>query len=124
MSSMCLYTAIGNNLSILGLRSVDGGFATFTAAFHQLNTYCIHYAMVTNKLTSRKHFKAMPMSLRISISKHNLSVLKVSLLIELVNFSVSIPLSSFLDAPVSDIYVLHKRLQSINKIPSGKCELL
>ena len=74
------------------------------------------------RLTSRKHFKPkpkLPKSLKISISMQHVSVLKVSLPIDLVNFHVSIPLSMFLDSPVPTVCVLHRRLQSLGKIPQG-----
>ena len=78
------------------------------------------------RLTSRKHFKPkpkLPKSLKISISMQHVSVLKVSVPIDLVNFHVSIPLSMFLDSPVPTVCVLHRRLQSLGKIPQGiaKC---
>ena len=74
------------------------------------------------RLTSRKHFKAksiLSKSSRISISKQKVSELKVSLPIELVNFHVSVPISSFLNASVPNISVLLERLQSLKKIPQG-----
>jgi len=49
-----------------------------------------------------------------------MSVLKVSLPIELVNFRVSIPVKSFLNAPALTVYDLHRRLQSLDEIPQGK----
>ena len=51
-------------------------------------------------------------------------MLKVSLPIELVNFRVSVPLTSFLNAPVPTIIGLNKRLQSFNKIPQGMQEVI
>ena len=67
------------------------------------------------KLTSRKHFKPkpkLPKSLRVSISRQHVSVLKVSLPIELVNFRVSVPITSFLSAPALTVHDLYRRLQS------------
>ena len=79
------------------------------------------------RLTSRKHFQPkqkLPKSLRISISMQHVSVLKVSLPIELVNFRVSIPLKSFLDVPLPSVCVLQRRFQSLEKIPQGKFALM
>ena len=76
------------------------------------------------RLTSQKHFKPklkLPKRLRVSISKQCVSVLKVSLPIELVNFCVSVPsLSCFLNTSASTVHDLYRRLQSLNKIPPGK----
>ena len=74
------------------------------------------------RLNSRKHFKPkqkLPKNLHVSDSLQHVSVLKLSLPIELVNFQVSIPLTSFLDASAPTVTVLHTRLQSLKKIPEG-----
>ena len=74
------------------------------------------------RLNSRKHFKPkqkLPKNLPVSVSLQHVSVLKVSLPIELGNFQVSIPLTSFLDVSVPTVTVLHTRLQSLKKIPEG-----
>ena len=75
------------------------------------------------RLTSRKHFKPkpkLPKSLRVSISRQHVSVLKVSLPVELLNFHVSVPVISFLNAPVSSVLNLQQRLQLLDKLPQGK----
>ena len=75
------------------------------------------------RLTSRKHFKPkprIPKSLCVSISRQHVSVLKVSLPIELVNFCVSLPITSLLNAPALTVHDLYRRLQSLNNIPQGK----
>jgi len=71
------------------------------------------------RLTSRKHFKPkpkLPKSLWVSISKKHVSVLKVSLPVELLNFHVSVPVTSFLNAPVSSVSNFQQRLQFLDKV--------
>ena len=74
------------------------------------------------RLTSRKHFKPklkLPKSLRLSVSKQHVSVLNASLPDDLFNFHVSIPVTSYFNAPVLSVLSLQQRLQSLNKIPQG-----
>ena len=60
------------------------------------------------RLHSNKHWQPKPKRLPVSIPLRDVSVLKVSL-----------PLCSFVDAPVRSLDILHSRLKQCNGIPSG-----
>ena len=53
-----------------------------------------------------------------------MSVLKVSLPIDQLDFSVSVPVTAFPNAPVLTLCELHRRLQSWDKIPQGNYYLI
>ena len=68
------------------------------------------------RLHSNKHWQPKPKRLPVSIPLRDVSVLKVSLPL---SFQVSLPLCSFVDAPVRSLDILHSRLKQCNGIPSG-----
>lgn len=75
------------------------------------------------RLCSVKYYekkKYHPKSLLISIPRNNVSILPVSLPITAVNFTVSLPLSVYIESPVPSTTILHSRVQRVEAMPRGK----
>ena len=74
------------------------------------------------RLCSKKHYetkKYFPKKLIVSIPKRTVTILKVSLPVDLVSFRLSLPLSAYTNAPVSSLDILHHRLKQSGLIPQG-----
>ena len=79
------------------------------------------------RLCSVKYYekkKYHPKSLLISIPRNSVSILPVSLPISSVNFTISLPLSLYIESPVLSPAVLHNRVQRVKAMPQGKLLIL
>ena len=74
------------------------------------------------RLCSKKHYetkKYFPKKLLVSIPKRTVTILRVSLPIDLVRFHVSLPLSAYTNVPVASLDILHHRLKQSGLISQG-----
>ena len=74
------------------------------------------------RLCSNKYFvkrKYFPKTLVVSIPRRTISVLRVSIPVDLLPFRVSLPLSTFTESSVPSLEILHERVQRLGTLSKG-----
>ena len=73
------------------------------------------------RLCSNKYFekrKYFPKILLVSIPRRTISILKVSIPMDMLSFYVSLPLSTYKELSVPSLEVLHGRVQRLGSFPN------
>lgn len=74
------------------------------------------------RMTSKKHYetkKYFPKQLLVCIPRREVSILKMSLPLNLLRFHMSLPLTHYTDSALASIDILYNRLKKLEMIPSG-----
>jgi len=78
------------------------------------------------RLCSNKYYekrKYFPKALLVSIPRRTVSILPVSIPIDLVSFRVSVPLSAYSGSPVPSLEVLVDRISHLKALSDGKYDV-
>lgn len=76
------------------------------------------FVVIAKYYEKKKYF---PKTLLVSISRRTVSILPVSMPIDLVSFRVSLPLSAYTGSPVPSLDVLLDRMLHLRALPDGMC---
>ena len=92
-------------------------------SYHRMSHLCRsghrRFRLCSKKNSERKKYNKRNKPPTLPVSNDADSVLKISLPIELLSFSVSIPLEAFLDSPANSLTTLKSRLVAAKVISQG-----
>ena len=75
--------------------------------------------LCSNKHYEKKKYFKEPKNLIISIPRETVSILRISIPLNVLSLNVSLPISAYTGCPISSLEVLYHRLKSLGTILNG-----